>query len=76
MTRDNGIREGQRVQWWLAELDRYDNAKLVDGAHSGQEGVNHALYLYHKLGHAKGRRFAAARVELHDVEPRREANRG
>lgn len=31
------------VQWWLAELDRYGNPKLVDGAHSSIKGARDAL---------------------------------
>lgn len=61
------IRPTQRLQFWLAELDQYDNAKLVDGSHDSEQAVHHALYLYQRLGIAKDRRFAVARVELIDV---------
>lgn len=58
------------VQYWLAELDRYGNPKLVDGAHSTPEGANQAAYLINamKLG-AQGRKFAVAKVELYECVP-------
>ena len=63
------IRPGQRVQWWLAELDRYDNPTLRDGAHTSERGAHHALYLLQRLGLTRGARFAVARVELFDAVP-------
>lgn len=35
---DKPIADCQRTQYWLAELDRYDNPTLIDGAHSEEEG--------------------------------------
>ena len=58
------------VQWWLAELDRYGNAKLVDGQHSGRAGADKAMYLIKALHLDAGRRFAVARVELSEPKPR------
>ena len=56
-------------QWWLAELDRYDNPKLIDGSHDDASGAHHALYLLQSLGLARDRRFAVARVELIPAVP-------
>lgn len=56
------------VQWWLADIDQYGNAKLTDGPHNERSGVEQAAYLLKRLGLAKDRRFACARVELTDVE--------
>lgn len=56
-------------QFWLAELDRYDNPKLVDGSHDAEGGAHHALYLHQRLGLATGKRFAVARVELIEAVP-------
>ena len=57
------------VQWWLAELDRYGNAKLVDGQHSGRAGADKAMYLIKALHLDAGRRYAVARVELSEPKP-------
>ncbi len=57
-----------RNQWWLAEIDQHGNAKLTDGSHGSKDGVEQALYLTQRLGFAKGKRFAAAYVELSEVE--------
>jgi len=54
-------------QWWLAELDRYGNASLVDGPHPSRSGVEQALYLYRRLGLSKGGNFACAKVVLTSV---------
>ena len=62
------IREDQKTQYWLAELDQYDNAKLTDGAHPNIEGVKKAMNIYKKLGFNKDRRFAIAKVELTELE--------
>lgn len=67
-----------RVQWWLAELDRYGNPTLIDGMHSDRAGVERAAELYDKLSSGNnflGRKitdrpehgFAVARVELSDL---------
>ena len=61
------IHENQKVQYWLAELDRYDNARLVDGAHSSAEGAIKAKGLYNMCGFSKGRKFAVAKVELTEI---------
>ena len=60
------------MQWWLAELDRYGNPKLIDGAHSERQGADQAAYLIRSigLGGATPRRFAVARVELTEVDER------
>ena len=57
------------VQWWLAELDRYGNPRLCDGAHSeraGAEraGAERAMYLYGRLGLENGQRYGICRVEV------------
>jgi hypothetical protein len=60
-----------KVQYWLAELDQYGNPKLIDGAHSNEEGVNNAAWLIKamNLGGDRPRRFAVARVELSECVP-------
>jgi hypothetical protein len=55
-------------QHWLAELDQYGNASLIDGPHPDRAGVEQAAYLLERLGLKKGRRFAAAHVLLSEVE--------
>lgn len=54
-------------QFWLAELDRYGNPKLVDGAHSGRDGAEEAAAILQRLGLASNRRFAVAEVILTDL---------
>jgi hypothetical protein len=57
-------------QYWLAELDRYDNPTLIDGSHSSPEGVQQAAYLITHMGLGKpNRRFAVAKVELSECIP-------
>ena len=51
-------------QWWLAEMDRYGNPKLCDGAHGNREGAEKALSLIRQLGLAGDRVFAVAEVRL------------
>jgi hypothetical protein len=55
-----------RVQFWLAELDRYGNPTLIDGAHSERGGAEEALTLRKRLPmlNTEGRRFAIAEVRL------------
>ena len=57
-------------QYWLAELDQYDNPKLIDGAHSNPQECNKAAYLISamRLGQPN-RRFAVAKVELSECIP-------
>jgi hypothetical protein len=52
-------------QYWLVELDQYDNPTLVDGSHDSPQGANKAAYLIRamRLGD-QNRRFAVAKVEL------------
>lgn len=57
------------VQFWLAELDQHGNPTLIDGAHSGREGVEQAAYLHIRLGLTSGKRMAVAQVILSDVTP-------
>ena len=59
------------VQYWLAELDQYGNTKLIDGAHSNEEGANRAAWLIKamNLGGGRPRRLAVARVELSECVP-------
>lgn len=54
------------VQFWLAELDRYGNPTLVDGAHSGRDGAEEALTLRKRLPmlSTEGKRYAIAEVHL------------
>ena len=57
-------------QYWLAELDQYDNPTLVDGSHSDIEGCNRAAYLIRAMNLGEpNRRFAVARVELMECSP-------
>jgi hypothetical protein len=54
------------VQFWLAELDRYGNPTLVDGAHSERDGAEEALTLRKRLPMLStgGKRYAIAEVHL------------
>ena len=52
------------VQFWLAELDRYGNPKLVDGAHQERSRAEEAATIIRRLGLAMDRRFAVAEVRL------------
>jgi len=57
-------------QYWLAELDQYDNPTLIDGSHSDAAGAHQAAYLIGAMGlGSSGRRFAVARMELFDCVP-------
>ncbi|GAB7525373.1 hypothetical protein [Paraburkholderia sp. 2C] len=56
-------------QYWLAELDQYDNPKLIDGSHSDRAGADKAMYLYNSMGFSKGKRYAVAKVELSEPQP-------
>jgi hypothetical protein len=58
------------TQYWLAELDRHGNPKLIDGAHTDAAGANQAAYLI-KVLHLgdQNRRFAVAKVELSECVP-------
>ena len=58
-----------RAQWWLAEVDRYDNPKLVDGAHGDRAGADKAAFLFGSLGLTGDRKLAVAKVELSDPRP-------
>jgi hypothetical protein len=70
------IPDDMRVQYWLARLDQYGNAELVDGAHGTEQGAHRALYLFQALGLGKGDSYAVARVELIKAVPdAREVNR-
>lgn len=55
-------------QFWLAELDRYENPDLIDGPHSDRSGAEKALTLRKALPMLKteGRKFAVAEVILTD----------
>lgn len=55
------------VQYWLAELDRYGNPKLVDGAHQQRSGAEEAATILGRLGLASERRFAIAEVRLSEL---------
>ena len=57
-------------QYWLAELDQYGNAKLIDGPHSGAKGCNKAAYLIKAMGlGSPDRKFAVAKVVLTECVP-------
>lgn len=56
-----------RDQWWLAEIDRYGNATLVDGAHCNRAGAEQAATLFKQLGFAADRRLAIAEVRLSEL---------
>lgn len=53
-------------QFWLAELDRYGNPTLIDGAHSDRSGAEKALVLRERLPifNTEDREFAIAEVLL------------
>jgi hypothetical protein len=58
-------REVRSPQFWLAELDQYDNPTLIDGSHDSPDGANKAAYLIRAMRLGKPeRRFAVAKVEL------------
>jgi len=56
------------VQWWVADLDRYGNPTLTDGAHSEREGCEQALYIMRRLGLRPEQRRAICRVEIYPPE--------
>jgi len=57
-------------QYWLAELDQYDNPKLIDGSHESPAGANKAAYLIQAMHLGKpDRRFAVAKVILSECKP-------
>lgn len=57
-------------QYWLAELDQYDNPKLIDGSHDSAEGAHQAAYLIQAMHLGKpNRKFAVAKVELTECAP-------
>ena len=53
-------------QFWLAELDKYGNPKLVDGSHSERAGAEEALTLRKRLPmlSTEGKSYAIAEVIL------------
>ena len=55
-------------QLWLARLDQYGTASLVDGPHSERSGVERALYLFDRLGLSAGRSYVCAEVIITPVE--------
>lgn len=55
------------VQFWLAELDRYGNPKLVDGAHQERSRAEEAATIIRRLGLAGDRLFAVAEVHLSEL---------
>lgn len=63
---------GERVQWWLADIDMHGNPTLSDGAHSDRAGADKAAYLHAALGLKHDRKFAVARVELFEPKPNAE----
>jgi hypothetical protein len=80
--RGAAVRAPDAEQWWLAELDRYGNPKLVDGSHTERHGAEEAMRIIHSLetkgflgaspdrfkraDHVKG--FAVVRVEMWRVK--------
>ncbi len=56
------------VQWWVADLDRYGNPRLTDGAHSEREGCEEAIYIMARLGIQPDRKRAICRVEIYPPE--------
>ena len=56
------------VQWWVADLDRYGNPTLSDGAHSDREGCEKALYIMARLGLRPDQKRAICRVEIYPPE--------
>lgn len=55
---------GEKVQYWLADLDQYGNPTLVDGAHSDRGGAEEAATLLRRLGLAGQRNFAVAEIRI------------
>lgn len=56
------------VQWWVADLDRYGNPTLSDGAHGDREGCEKALYIMARLGLRPEQKRAICRVEIYPPE--------
>lgn len=56
------------VQWWVADLDRYGNPTLSDGAHENREGCEQALYIMARLGLRPEQKRAICRVEIYPPE--------
>lgn len=63
------IQESQRVQWWLAELDQYDNVRvMVDGAHSDIGAVISAHKTILSINSKyQGKKFAAVCCNVYDI---------
>ncbi|HEY6020194.1 MAG TPA: hypothetical protein VIY48_09915 [Candidatus Paceibacterota bacterium] len=61
------------TQWWLAELNRYGNAKLCDGPHADRDGAEKAMTLRIRLGLSGERKFAIAEVRLTEPTGRHSA---
>lgn len=51
-------------QFWLAEINRYGSAKLVDGPHVSRDGAEKARTLFSRLGFDSGKCLMIAEVLL------------
>lgn len=51
-------------QWWLASVDQHGNPTLIDGAHEGREGAQHAAHLFEQLRLTHGRALMVAQMSL------------
>lgn len=60
-------------QYWLAELDRYGNPTLIDGAHATRYGAERGLHIRQRLGFDSGKRYAVACVTLSEASQQPEA---
>ena len=60
-----------KEQWWLADVDKYGNVTLVDGAHSSRDGANEAYYLYKRLNMVR-ERMMVVKCELYEPEENKE----
>lgn len=57
------------TQWWLVELDQWNNPRLVDGAHANKSGADKALFIITGMGLAKDKTYLSARVDFFDPKP-------
>lgn len=67
--KEGAITEDSRRQFWLAELDKYGNPKLIDGSHSTREGAEKAAHLIRSMRlPSANSRLAVADVTLTELD--------
>lgn len=55
------------TQWWVAELDKYGNPTLTDGAHTNKESCEEAIFIMESLIKDKKNRVIV-KVEIYPGE--------